>query len=134
MNEDLPNSQSENLILQTLNFNSSFVPPSIIQLTMHMASPLHWESPLPAIFKINFNGASKVNPRKDGFGGAIRDHSGDIIHILYNNMGLDSNNVAKLEGMIGDLMIVSRRNLLPLILEGDSELSSPWMPKFTMDH
>ena len=37
-------------------------------------------------------------------------------------MGLDSNNVAELEGMVVGLTIVFRRNILPLIVEGDSTI------------
>ena len=55
-----------------------------------------------------------------GFGGDIRDHKGEIIHIFYGNMGLNSNNSTKLEGMVASLMIVDRNNLLLVIMEGDS--------------
>ena len=116
---DIPTSQSEKLILEALSFNSTIVPPSISTPVMCIASPLHWESPPVFVFKMNFDGASKGNPRKVGYSGAIRDHCRDIIHIFYGNMGPDSNNATELEDMVAGLMIAVKINLLPLIVEGD---------------
>ena len=75
---------------------------------MCIASPLQWDSPPVVVFKMNFDGGSKGNPGKVGFDGVIRDHNGEIIHLFYDNMGLDSNNATELEGMVVGLMIVVR--------------------------
>ena len=53
------------------------------------------------------------------FRGAIRHHKGEIIHIFYGNMGLNSNNSIELEGMVASLMIVDRNNILLVIMKGD---------------
>ena len=49
--------------------------------------------PFPA-FKLNFDGASKQNPGKSGYGGVIRDHTGNIQLIYHGNLGNNTNNVA----------------------------------------
>ena len=54
-----------------------------------------------------------------GFARDIRDQKGEIIHIFYGNMGLNSNNSTELEGMVASLMIVDRNNILLVIMEGD---------------
>ena len=92
------------------------------------------DSPPEKVFKLNFDSASKGNPGKSGFDGVIRDHNEEIIHLFYDNMGLDSNNAAEPEGMVVGVTIVVRRNILPLIVEGDRTIILPWIPKFTMAH
>ena len=56
------------------------------------------------------------------FEGDIRDHKGEIIHIFYGNMGLNSNNSTELEGMVASLMIVGRNSIFLVIMEGDSAI------------
>ena len=87
---------------------------------MRVASPLHWEPPLDNVFKLNFDGASKGNPGKAGYGGAIKYHNGNITLLFYGSIGLESNNVVELEGMVVGLIITNKMNLLPLIMEGNS--------------
>ena len=82
MASDLPTSQSEKIILEALIFNFSIASPSSGTPNMSVASPLHWEPPPNAVFKMKFYGDSKGNPRKAGYGGAIRDHNGNIIHLF----------------------------------------------------
>ena len=50
-------------------------------------------------FKLNFDRASKGNPRKAGFGGIFRDHEGLPLLIFFGNIGWDTNNSAELEGL-----------------------------------
>ena len=54
-----------------------------------------------------------------GFGGAITNYKGEIIHLFYGNMGFNSKNSAELEGLFVGLMIVDRKNILSINMEGD---------------
>ena len=57
-----------------------------------------------------------------GFGGAIRNYKGEIIHLFYRNLGFKSNDATELEGMVVGLTIVENKGLLLVIVEGDSTI------------
>ena len=71
------------------------------------------------MFKLNFDGASKGNLGRAGFGGAIRNNQGNIINLFYGNSGFNSNNAAELDGLIARLTLVKQKGLFPVIVEGD---------------
>ena len=59
-----------------------------------------WNPPPIGFLKLNFDGASKGNPRKVGYGFIIHDYSGKMISYGYGFLGNDSNNAAEIEGLI----------------------------------
>ena len=102
-------SQKEKIILLTLNFDVSIVPTFYRNPTMHLDSPSHWDPPPENVFKLNFDGASKGNPGRVVFGGAIRNSQGNITLIFYGNSGFNSNNDAELDGLIAGLSLVKQK-------------------------
>ena len=89
---------------------------------MRPDNPTHWDPSPKNVFKLNFDGSSKGNLSRDGFGGAIRNSQGNITLIFYGNSGFNSNNAAKLDGLIVGLSLVKQKGLLPIIVEGDSAI------------
>ena len=73
-------------------------------------------------FKLNFDGASKQNSGIVGYGGAVRNHTGAIHLIYHGNLGVNTNNNVELIALIQGLTLAGRYRLLPLVVEGDSEI------------
>lgn len=73
-------------------------------------------------YKLNFDGASKGNPGPTGFGGAIRNSEGVPVGIYWGYIGLNSNNMAELRGLLEGLRMATSHGWMPLILEGDSQV------------
>lgn len=71
-------------------------------------------------FKLNFDGASKGNPGKAGFGGIFRDHEGSPLLIFFGNIGWDTNNSTELEGLWQGLLLSQRHGFQTLEIEVDS--------------
>lgn len=82
----------------------------------------NWEPPLTSIYKLKFDGDSKGNPRLAGYGGAIRNSEGKPIGLCWGYIGLNSNNVAELRGLLEVLSMAFRKGWLPLILEEDDQV------------
>lgn len=61
-------------------------------------SPDCWSPPETGSFMLNFDGAAKGNPGPAGFGGAVRNHEGQMLGIFWGDLGYSSNNLAELEG------------------------------------
>ena len=59
-----------------------------------------WSPPLPQVFKLNFDGASRGNLGPTDYGGVYRDSNGSILSVYLGAIGTDSNNSTKLEGLI----------------------------------
>ena len=109
---------AENWGLPNLAFASSLLrdkrcPPS---------SPSSWAAPPPGVFKLNFDGTSRGNPGKAGFGGLVRDHEGHVRLVFMGAIGEDTNNSAELDGLLRGVEIVIREGFLPAIVEGDSSV------------
>lgn len=81
-----------------------------------------WTPPPPGTFKLNFDGASKGNPGRAGFGGIFRDHEGKPLLLYMGNIGWDTNNSAELEGMRQGLSLSHIHGFHPLEIEGDSQI------------
>ena len=79
-NQDLPVIQVEVVIFNgcELGLMESLLIPNPTRISLSI--PDSWRQPLPDLFKLNFDGASKGNPRSVGFGGVIRDQEGNVIH------------------------------------------------------
>ena len=89
---------------------------------MRPDNPTHWDPSPKNVFKLNFDGASKGNPGRASFGGAIRNSQGNITLIFYGNSGFNSNNAAELNGLIVVLSLVKHKGILLIIVEGDSAI------------
>ena len=74
------------------------------------------------MFQLNFDGASKGNPGKAGYGGVFRDHYGIPQLIFLGSKGWDSNNSAEFEGLWQGLTLAQDKSFFPLIIEGDSQI------------
>ena len=74
------------------------------------------------MIQLNFDGASKGNPRKAGFGGVFRDHKGAPLLTFIGSNEWDTNNSDELEGLWQGLLLAQSHGLFPLIIEGDSQI------------
>jgi ribonuclease HI len=72
--------------------------------------------------KVNFDGASKGNPRNSGYGEVIRNNFGQIQRLTAENLGCDTNKSEKIWGLIKGVKMALDPNLTCLILEGDSKI------------
>ena len=66
----------------------------------HSNSPTRWTPPPPGFIKINIDGASRGNPGPTGFDLVLRNHTGEIIHLVAGFLGENTNNVADLLSLI----------------------------------
>ena len=74
------------------------------------------------MFKINFDGAPKGNPGPTRFGGAIHNSEGKMVGLCWGYISENSNNVAKLKGLLDGLSMAAQHGWFHIILEGDSRL------------
>lgn len=88
----------------------------------HQQNTASWTPPPINVFQLNFDGASKGNPRRTGFGGVIRDYQGNPLITFFGSIGWNTNNAAELEGLWRGLNLAQKQGLLPLIVEGDSQI------------
>lgn len=86
------------------------------------STPDKWIPPPRHMFQLNFDGASKGNLGKAGFGGIIRDHKGTPCLFYFRSNGWDTNNSAELEGLWKGLILSHKQGLFPLVIEGDSQI------------
>jgi len=86
------------------------------------ASLGRWEPLDPNSFKLKFDGASKGNPGPAGYGSVIRNNEGRILGVQWRNIGINTNNITELEGLIMGVQWVIQKGWKPLIIEGDSKL------------
>jgi hypothetical protein len=101
--DDLISPPHENKILNSWKLGLKFLPPNMLTNVPTPSGPSSWQ-PLPLGFlKLNFDGASKGNPRPVGFGDVFWDCKGDILHFLAHNIGYNTNNSTKLRGMLKGL-------------------------------
>eukprot|EP00253_Pinus_taeda_P008595 PITA_08595 len=81
-----------------------------------------WSPPPINTFILNFDGASKGNPGSTGYGGAVKNHEGQVLKVFFGSIGWNTNNVAELEGLWKGLNITQKEGFSPLIVEGDSQI------------
>ena len=117
--EDLPNHPKENHIWQNSQFTISTIP------KVNKKNPLEslsWLPPPPGIFKLNFDGASKGNLGRAGYGGIFRTSLGQVHLIFFGCLGWDTNNSVELEGLWQGFNLIHLYNFSPTIVEGDSQI------------
>jgi ribonuclease HI len=78
--------------------------------------------PPPGFHKVNFDGASKGNPGRSGYGAVIRNNLGQIQSITAENLGCDTNNSTEIWGLLKGVQMALDQNLTCLIIEGDSKI------------
>ena len=81
-----------------------------------------WVTPPIGWKKLNFDGASKENPRKVGLGCIVRSENGDWILKWAKPLGNVTNNIAELEALKEGLKLRIKKNVKKLIIEGDSQI------------
>ncbi|GLJ20936.1 hypothetical protein SUGI_0382170 [Cryptomeria japonica] len=72
--------------------------------------------------KLNFDGASRVNPSLSGFGAVVRDEDGSFVGAICGLSGIVSNNVAEITALEEGLNWVTTNNHLKVVIEGDSQI------------
>lgn len=128
MTQEGNSSPNDQRIVQILNLKARTTPISRNQTTAVMKQD-KWGMPPFLSFKLNFDGESKKNPGKSRYGGAIRDHTGNIQLIYHGNLGTNTNNAAELITLIKGITLADRYKFLPLVVEGDSEIVIKMMRK-----
>ena len=68
-----------------------------LRISMEKTSPEFWSPPPPSFFKLNFDEASKGNPRPTGFRCITRNHQGELQGFKTSFIVRNSNNVVKVE-------------------------------------
>jgi len=77
--------------------------------------------PPPTDFiKLNFDGASKGNPRSASFGAVLRNEEGKILYYAAGYLGFNTNNAADLWSLLKGVKLAKKHDLHKLIMEGDS--------------
>ena len=66
-------------------------------------SPDCWNPPPKGFLKLNFDGASKGNPGKVGYGFILRNNKGKMLGYGYGFLGIESGNAGEIEGLIQGL-------------------------------
>eukprot|EP00253_Pinus_taeda_P011126 PITA_11126 len=120
--EDLPTLDNEKAIWENWNMQLHQEPHNKVPPKSSNTKKVSWTTPPKLSFKLNFDGASKGNPGTAGFGGIFRNYVGSPLLIYYGNIGWDTNNSAKLEGLWQGLLLSRNHNFHPLEVEGDSQI------------
>lgn len=81
-----------------------------------------WQAPHQGLYKLNFDGASRGNPREAGLGCCIHDWEGRIVASLDKPLGITSNNLAEVYALIEGLLLCRRLGLDSIEIEGDSTI------------
>eukprot|EP01018_Ginkgo_biloba_P023530 Gb_26263 [translate_table: standard] len=80
---------------------------------------IRWNPPLARWWKLNFDGASKGNPTKDGGGSVIKGSNGIIKVVFCSGFGINTNNFAEFSACVLGLKVALRCGIKKLVVEGD---------------
>jgi len=120
--EDFPSLSQEQSIWDNWNINLNQEHASKGNPSLLDRMPIKWIPPPINMIQLNFDGASKGNPRSSGFRGVFKDHLGTPLLPFLGLKGWDTNNSAELEGLWQGLTLAHDRGFFPLIIEGDSQI------------
>ncbi|GLJ30418.1 hypothetical protein SUGI_0602010 [Cryptomeria japonica] len=81
-----------------------------------------WTPPSTGSLKVNFDGASHGNPGKSGYGAIIRDEFGNFVGANFSPLGITTNNMAKIAGLLAELEWSVGRGFHNIEVEGDSQI------------
>lgn len=85
-----------------------------------------WSPPPIGCLKLNFDGASKGNPKPAGFGYVLRNHSGKIVRVVFGPSGDCDSTHAKVMGLLIGLRELKNLQLSGVLVAGDSEVIVDW--------
>lgn len=85
-----------------------------------------WVPPHVGCFKLNFDGASKGNPGKAGFGCVLWDHDHNVILVTYSLLGVCNAIKTKAISLLMGLREFDRFRLKGCKVEGDSAVVISW--------
>lgn len=94
--EDFPSLPQEQNIWMNWNLWMNKVKAQHTRSSFHHISPRKWTPPPHNMIQLNFDGASKGNLGRAGYGGIFWDHKGKTLLIFMGSIGWDTNNLAKL--------------------------------------
>ncbi|XP_059067468.1 uncharacterized protein LOC131858291 [Cryptomeria japonica] len=77
-----------------------------------------WSPPKTGNIKVNFDGASRCNPGKSGYGAIIRDEFGNFIGENFGPLGINTNNMAKMAGLLARMEWFVVRGFWDIEVEG----------------
>jgi ribonuclease HI len=78
--------------------------------------------PARGVSQNKFRWSLQGNLGPAGYGAAIRNNKGEILHILAGNLGHNTNNAAEIWGFLKGLQAAKEQGLNLLIAEGDSQI------------
>ncbi|XP_059066513.1 uncharacterized protein LOC131857805 [Cryptomeria japonica] len=81
-----------------------------------------WTPPSAGSLKVNFDGASCDNPGKSGYGAIIRDEFGNFVGANFGPLGVTTNNMAEIVGLLARLEWSVGQGFRSLEVEGDSQI------------
>ena len=71
---------------------------------------MHWRSPSEGFWKLNFDGASKGNPRMSSLEACIQDSQGTIVAITTSPLPTSTNNMAEVQALLVGLILAKKGN------------------------
>ena len=83
---------------------------------------IRWCYPCLGWVRLNTDGASKGNPGKDGAGGLIRWHRGELFEVFATNCGVCSSTKAELLGVLRGLCVAWNGGHHQVVVSVDSEI------------
>ncbi|GLJ22072.1 hypothetical protein SUGI_0413690 [Cryptomeria japonica] len=81
-----------------------------------------WTPPSAGSLKVNFDGASRDNPGKSGYGAIIRDEFGNFVSANFGSLGITTNNMTEITGLLVGLEWSVGRGFRSLEVEGSSQI------------
>ncbi|GLJ14960.1 hypothetical protein SUGI_0244140 [Cryptomeria japonica] len=81
-----------------------------------------WVPPKTGNFKMNFDGASRGNPKKFGYGAIIRNEYGMFVGAKYGSLGINTNNMAELARLLARMEWCMTHGIKDIEVEGDSQI------------
>eukprot|EP00253_Pinus_taeda_P020669 PITA_20669 len=106
--EDFPSNDKEQAIWHNWQINLQSPNSPTSNSSRQQDTPSIWSPPPINTYMLNFDGASKGNPGLTGYGGAVRNHQGQVLKVFYGSIGWNTNNVAELEGLWRGLFMAQR--------------------------
>lgn len=83
---------------------------------------VRWIAPKKDWTKLNFDGASRGNPGKVGYGEVIRDKNGSFLQAIYEKIEDTTNNEAEIRALEAGLEMCVEKGLTKVTIEGDSQI------------
>ncbi|GLJ18103.1 hypothetical protein SUGI_0319690 [Cryptomeria japonica] len=79
-----------------------------------------WSPPKTRIIKVNFDGADRGNLGKSIYGAIIRDKFGNFVGANYGPLGINTNNMAEMAGLVAGMECLNSFTFKHIYREGNS--------------